>query len=384
MPDVQGRIGELRRDAEAAIGAASDVTELEELRVRYLGRKAELTGILRGIGVLPAEQRGPVGVAGNDAREALEELLVGRRAELEAAELADGLTADAVDVTLPGTPAVPVGSRSLLIRTQREIEDVFVGLGYRVMEGPEVELDYYNFTALNHPPGHPARMAQDTFYVDPASLDPGLRIEPAPALPGAEVRGPALAPGPEDVVLRTHTSPMQVRAMEEQEPPIFIVVPGRCYRSDPFDATHSPVFHQVEGLAVAEDITLADLKGTLDEFARALFGPGRGVRFRPGFFPFTEPSVEVDVSCFRCGGSGELSDGSRDSICKGTGWIEILGSGMVDPNVFGFVRANGYDPERVQGFAFGMGIERIAMLKHGVPDLRKFFENDVRVLEQFR
>jgi phenylalanyl-tRNA synthetase alpha chain len=384
MPDVQGRIGELRRDAEAAIGAASDVAELEELRVRYLGRKAELTGILRGIALLPAEQRGPVGAAGNEAREALEELLASRRAELEAAELADGLAADAVDVTLPGTPAVPVGSRSLLIRTQREIEDVFVGLGYRVMEGPEVELDYYNFTALNHPPGHPARMAQDTFYVDPGSLDPELRIEPSPALPGAEVQGPALAPGPEDVVLRTHTSPMQVRAMEEQEPPIFIVVPGRCYRSDPFDATHSPVFHQVEGLAVAEGITLADLKGTLDEFARALFGPARSTRFRPGFFPFTEPSVEVDVSCFRCGGSGELSDGSRDSICKGTGWIEILGSGMVDPNVFGFVMANGYDPERIQGFAFGMGIERIAMLKYGVPDLRKFFENDVRVLEQFR
>ena len=384
MPDVQGRIGELRRDAEAAIGAASDVAELEELRVRYLGRKAELTGILRGIALLPAEQRGPVGAAGNEAREALEELLARRRAELEAAELADGLAADAVDVTLPGTPAVPVGSRSLLIRTQREIEDVFVGLGYRVMEGPEVELDYYNFTALNHPPGHPARMAQDTFYVDPGSLDPDLRIEPSPTLPGAEVQGPALAPGPEDVVLRTHTSPMQVRAMEAQEPPIFIVVPGRCYRSDPFDATHSPVFHQVEGLAVAEGITLADLKGTLDEFARALFGPERSTRFRPGFFPFTEPSVEVDVSCFRCGGSGELSDGSRDSICKGTGWIEILGSGMVDPNVFGFVRANGYDPERIQGFAFGMGIERIAMLKHGVPDLRKFFENDARVLEQFR
>ena len=384
MPDVQGRIRELRGDAEAAIGAASDAAELEELRVRYLGRKAELTGILRGIALLPAEQRGPVGAAGNEAREALEELLAKRRAELEAAELADGLAADAVDVTLPGTPAVPIGSRSLLIRTQREIEDVFVGLGYRVMEGPEVELDYYNFTALNHPPGHPARMAQDTFYVDPGSLDPDLRIEPSPAVPGAEVRGPALAPGPEDVVLRTHTSPMQVRAMEEQEPPIFIVVPGRCYRSDPFDATHSPVFHQVEGLAVAEGITLADLKGTLDEFARALFGPERSTRFRPGFFPFTEPSVEVDVSCFRCGGSGELSDGSRDSVCKGTGWIEILGSGMVDPNVFGFVRANGYDPDRIQGFAFGMGIERIAMLKHGVPDLRKFFENDVRVLEQFR
>jgi phenylalanyl-tRNA synthetase alpha chain len=384
MPDVQGRIGELRRDAEAAIGAASDVAELEELRVRYLGRKAELTGILRGIALLPAEERGPVGAAGNEAREALEELLAAKRAELEAAELEQGLAADAVDVTLPGTPAVPIGSRSLLIRTLREIEDVFVGLGYRVMEGPEVELDYYNFTALNHPPGHPARMAQDTFYVDPGSLDPDLRIEPSPTLPGAEVRGPALAPGPEDVVLRTHTSPMQVRAMEEQEPPIFIVVPGRCYRSDPFDATHSPIFHQVEGLAVAEGITLADLKGTLDEFARALFGPQRSTRFRPGFFPFTEPSVEVDVSCFRCGGSGELSDGSRDSICKGTGWIEILGSGMVDPNVFSFVWEWGYDPELIQGFAFGMGIERIAMLKHGVPDLRKFFENDVRVLEQFR
>jgi phenylalanyl-tRNA synthetase alpha chain len=176
---------------------------------------------------------------------------------------------------------------------------------------------------------------------------------------------------------------MQVRAMETQGPPIFIVVPGRCYRSDPFDATHSPVFHQVEGLAVGEGITLADLKGTLDEFARAIFGPERETRLRPGFFPFTEPSVEVDVSCFRCGGSGQLPEG-RCSICKGTGWIEILGSGMVDPNVFGFVAQNGYDPDRVQGFAFGMGIERIAMLKHGVPDLRKFFENDVRVLEQFR
>ena len=383
MPDVQGRIAELHRDAEATIGAASDVAELEELRVRHLGRKAELTGILRGIAGLPASQRGAVGAAGNHARQALEELLASRRAELEAAELADSLAADAIDVTLPGTPAVPVGSRNLLIRTLREIEDVFVGLGYRVMEGPEVELDYYNFTALNHPPGHPARLAQDTFYVDPGSLDAGLRIEPWPTSPGAEAAGAALPPGPEDVVLRTHTSPMQVRAMEEQQPPIFIIVPGRCYRSDPFDATHSPVFHQVEGLAVAEGITLADLKGTLDELARALFGPERSTRFRPGFFPFTEPSVEVDVSCFRCGGSGELADGTRDSICKGTGWIEILGSGMVDPNVFGFVEANGYDPERIQGFAFGMGIERIAMLKHGVPDLRKFFENDVRVLEQF-
>jgi phenylalanyl-tRNA synthetase alpha chain len=383
VPDVRAEIDALRAEAEAAIAVASQPAGLEELRVRYLGRKADLTRILRGIGELPAEERGPVGQAANEARRALEAVLERRRDELEAGELERGLAAEAVDVTLPGSPTVPVGSRNLLIRTVREIEDVFCGLGYRVMEGPEVELDYYNFMALNHPPGHPARMAQDTFYVDPATLDPELRLEPPPSASGEPVEGDPLPPGPEDVVLRTHTSPMQVRSMEAQPPPILIIVPGRCYRSDPFDATHSPTFHQVEGLAVSESITLADLKGTLDEFARAVFGPERSTRFRPGFFPFTEPSVEVDVSCFRCGGSGTLPDGSRDSICKGTGWIEILGSGMVDPNVFEFVKANGYDPDRVQGFAFGMGIERIAMLKHGVPDLRKFFENDVRVLEQF-
>jgi phenylalanyl-tRNA synthetase alpha chain len=386
---VLERISELRRQAEDEISSAADLDALEELRVRHLGRKAELTTILRAIGDLPAEQRGPAGAAGNEARNALEALLASRRDELEASALDERLAGEAIDVTLPGSPALRAGSRNLIARTMREIEDVFVGLGYRVMEGPEVELDYYNFTALNHPPGHPARMAQDTFYVDPESLSPDLRIKRAPIHPGAEASEVELPPGPEDVVLRTHTSPMQVRAMESQKPPIFIVVPGRCYRSDPFDATHSPMFHQVEGLAVAErgpgepGITLADLKGTLDEFARAIFGPEREVRFRPGYFPFTEPSVEVDVSCFACGGSGSLPDGARDPLCKGTGWIEILGSGMVDPNVFGFVAAHGYDPDRVQGFAFGMGIERIAMLKHGVPDLRKFFENDVRVLEQF-
>jgi phenylalanyl-tRNA synthetase alpha chain len=365
------RIEEIRGEAEAAIEAAAGTAELEELRVRYLGRKAELTGILRGIADLPADERGAVGAAANAAQAALEAELEARRDQLEAAELESSIATGAIDVTLPGAPPAPAAAQSLLVRTQREIEDVFVGLGYRVLEGPEVELDYYNFTALNHPPGHPARMAQDTFYVDPATLAPDLSID-------------GQAPGPEDVVLRTHTSPMQVRAMETQGPPIMIVVPGRCYRSDPFDATHSPVFHQVEGLAVGEDITLADLKGTLDAFARAIFGPERETRFRPGFFPFTEPSTEVDVSCFRCGGSGVLPDGSRDPLCKGVGWIEILGSGMVDPNVYGFVAENGYDPERVQGFAFGMGIERIAMLKHAIPDLRKFFENDIRVVEQFR
>ena len=371
MADAVARIESLRVEAEAAIAAAESAAALEELRVRHLGRKAELTSILRGIAELAPQERGAVGKAGNEARQAIEALLAERRERLEAAELERSIGGEGIDVTLPGAPAAPVGARNLLVRTQREIEDVFVGLGYRVMEGPEVELDYYNFTALNHPPGHPARMAQDTFYVDPSSLDAGLRVE-------------GLPPGPEDVVLRTHTSPMQVRAMESGQPPIFIVVPGRCYRSDPFDATHSPVFHQVEGLAVGEGITLADLKGTLDELARAIFGPQRETRFRPGFFPFTEPSVEVDVSCFRCGGSGKLADGSRDPLCKGIGWIEILGAGMVDPNVFGFVREHGYDPERVQGFAFGMGIERIALLKHGVPDLRRFYENDVRVLGQFR
>jgi len=366
------RIAKIRAEAEEAIASAAEAGALEGLRVSYLGRKAELTTILRGIAELPEDERGPVGKAGNEARVALESLIERRATELDDAALEHRLATDAIDVTLPGAPPIAVGSRNLLIRTMREIEDVFVGLGYRVMEGPEVELDYYNFTALNHPPGHPARMAQDTFYVDPTTLDPDLRLDGG------------LPPGPEDVLLRTHTSPMQVRSMETNEPPIFIVVPGRCYRSDPFDATHSPVFHQIEGLAVGSEITLADLKGTLDEFARAIFGPERETRFRPGFFPFTEPSVEVDVSCFKCGGSGELAGGSRDAICKGTGWIEILGAGMVDPNVFGFVRESGYDPEQVQGFAFGMGIERVAMLKHGVPDLRKFFDNDVRVLEQFR
>jgi phenylalanyl-tRNA synthetase alpha chain len=381
---MQERVERLRAEAEAAIASAPDTDALEELRVRYLGRKSELTEILRGIAGLPPERRGPVGSAANEARRALETALSRRRQELEGAELERTLRQDRIDVTLPGSPRRRTGSQSLLARTQREIEDIFVGLGYRVMEGPEVELDYYNFTALNHPPGHPARMSQDTFYVDPKTLSPNLRIPAALGREAEEAVGELPPPGPEDVVLRTHTSPMQVRAMEEQPPPIFIVVPGRCYRSDPFDATHSPVFHQVEGLAVGDDITLADLKGTLDEFARAMFGGDRGTRFRPDFFPFTEPSVQVDVSCFVCVGTGTLPDGSRDPLCKGVGWIEILGAGMVDPNVFGFVEHNGYDPARVQGFAFGMGIERIAMLKYGVPDLRTFYENDIRVLEQFR
>jgi phenylalanyl-tRNA synthetase alpha chain len=365
------RIEALQREAEAAIADVAGSDELEELRVRYLGRRSELNSILRAIGELPASERGSVGSAANRAREALEDAIAARRSELEAGELERSLEADVLDVTLPGSPPAASGHLHLLTRTRREIEDVFVGLGYRVMEGPEVEHDYYNFTALNHPPGHPARMSQDSFYVDPGTLPDGVLNEHR------------LPPGPRDVLFRTHTSPMQVRAMEAQAPPIFIVVPGAAYRRDTIDATHSPMFHQVEGLAVADGISLADLAGTLQEAARALFGPDRETRLKPDFFPFTEPSVQVDVSCMACGGSGELEGGERDPLCKGTGWIEILGAGMVDPNVFGFVERHGYDPRTVQGFAFGMGIERIAMLKHGVPDLRMYYDNDVRFLEQF-
>jgi len=370
------RIEQIREQGRAAIAAAGNAAEVEAARVRFLGRKAELTTILRGIGELAPELRGPVGKAGNEVRRELEGLVAEARGRYERAELDSRLATESIDVTLPGTPPVRLGHLHPLTRTRRQIEDIFAGLGYRVTEGPEIEHDYYNFTALNYPPGHPARMLQDTFYVDPATLGSD------PTLVGSDGEPLVAAPGPRDVLLRTHTSPMQIRGMEDREPPIFIVVPGRVYRRDS-DATHTPMFHQVEGLAVGEGITLADLHGTLLTFARAVFGADREVRIRPHFFPFTEPSVEVDVSCFRCGGNGRF-EGGRCNLCKGTGWLEILGAGMVDPNVFGFVRDRGYDPERVQGFAFGMGIERIAMLKHGVPDLRMFFDNDTRMLEQFR
>jgi phenylalanyl-tRNA synthetase alpha chain len=352
MPDAAGRLDQLRQEAEAAVRSAASTAELDELRVRYLGRRSELTGVLRGIGELPPEERGPVGQAANSARSAIESELEERTAALGATELDDRLARDRIDVTLPGDPPPDAGRLHLITRTRREIEDIFLGLGFAVVEGPEIEFDYYNFTALNFLPDHPARAMQDTFYVT------------------------------DDVLLRTHTSPLQVRLMEAQEPPVYAIMPGRVYRRDS-DATHTPMFHQVEGLAVDEDITLGDLQGVLLEFARAIFGQEREIRLRSSYFPFTEPSVEADVSCFQCGGSGALPDGSRDPLCKGSGWIEILGAGMVDPNVYGYVADNGYDPERVQGFAFGMGIERIAMLRHGVPDLRMFFDNDLRFLEQF-
>jgi phenylalanyl-tRNA synthetase alpha chain len=314
---------------------------------------------LRNVAELAPEDRAATGRAANEARRALEQAIENKAGELAAQELDQRLRKDKVDVTLPADPLPAIGRLHLMTKTRREIEDVFIGLGFNVAEGPEVETVYYNFDALNHAPTHPARLTSDTFYIKPLHdiFDP------------------------ETLLLRVHTSPVQIRAMEQQPPPIYIVMPGRVYRPDS-DATHTPQFHQIEGLAVDTDITLGDLKGTLLAFARAIFGPDREIRLRPHFFPFTEPSVEVDVSCFNCNG-GYMSDGSRCPLCKGTAWIEILGSGMVDPNVLEHVRDHGYDPEEVQGFAFGMGIERIAMLKHGVPDLRILYDNDVRFLEQF-
>ncbi|HEX2015172.1 MAG TPA: phenylalanine--tRNA ligase subunit alpha [Solirubrobacteraceae bacterium] len=345
------RIEQLHREAEDAISQAPSSADLDRLRIAYLGRKAELPNLLREVSQLAPEDRAAVGQAANRARQALEALIEARAHELGAQELERQLVEDRVDVTLPGRPAHPVGRLHLLSATRRQIEDVFVGLGYSVAEGPEIELVELNFDALNHDRTHPARARSDTFYVA------------------------------DDVVLRTHTSPGQIRAMTAAPPPLFVILPGRVYRRDS-DSTHTPQFHQIEGLAVDEDITLADLKGTLEAVARAIFGDEREVLLRPHFFPFTEPSVEVDVSCFACRG-GWRKDGSRCPVCKATGWLEILGAGMVDPNVFAAVADPAYDPERIQGFAFGMGVERIAMLKHGVPDLRLLFDNDLRFLRQF-
>jgi phenylalanyl-tRNA synthetase alpha chain len=345
------RIQALLGAGREAVGAAESSAALEQVRIEYLGRKAELPNILRGVAELAPEERGAVGRAANEARKALEAEIDAKAAMLATAELEARLAADRIDVTLGADPLPAVGHLHLLTQTRREIEDVFLGLGFSIEEGPEIETVYYNFDALNHDPTHPARLASDTFYIS------------------------------DDVLLRTHTSPVQVRSMLAQPPPIYIIVPGRVYRRDS-DVTHTPQFHQIEGLAVDEDITLADLKGTLLAFSRAIFGPEREIRLRPHFFPFTEPSVEVDVSCFNCS-AGVLADGQRCPLCKGTSWIEILGAGMVDPNVLGYVASNGYDPERYQGFAFGIGIERIAFLKHGVSDLRLIYDNDIRFLEQF-
>lgn len=348
---------ELRTIEHQALEAASradTLDALEAVRIAYLGKKGSLTAVLRGLGALSPEERPEVGRVSNEVRVRLEEALGTKHAELAQAASATRIAAEAVDVTLPGRER-PIGHQHVLHRIVEEITDIFSGLGYRVAEGPEVELDYYNFTALNHPPDHPARALQDTFYVKDLSGDR------------------AVVEGESDVLLRTHTSPSQVHVMETQKPPIYVISPGKVYRRDVADPSHLPQFTQVEGLVVDEGITFGDLKGTLEHFVHLMFGPERRVRLRPHFFPFTEPSAEVDISCGICGGTGCRS-------CGGEGWLEILGCGMVDPNVFGYV---GIDPERYTGFAFGMGAERIAALKYGVPDLRLFVEGDTRFLHQF-
>ena len=328
-------------EARAAIGRATTSTDLEQIRVRYLGRQGALTSLLRSLGTLPAAERPLVGAAANEAKRELETALEQRLAATIEQERRARREGARVDLTLPGRRP-PLGSVHPLTRVHDEIVEIFVGLGFSVAEGPEIESDYFNFEALNLPRDHPARDMQDTFYLT------------------------------EDRLLRTHTSPVQIRTMQAQKPPVRIICPGKVYRRDA-DITHSPQFTQFEGLAVDRNISMADLKGTLELFAREMFGPRSKIRFRPSFFPFTEPSAEVDVLCFLCGG-----DGCR--VCKQSGWLEILGSGMVHPQV---LRNVGYDPEEVTGWAFGMGVERIAMLKYGVDDIRLFFENDLRFLKQF-
>ena len=321
---------------------ASPEANLEELRIKYLGKKGELTTILRGMGALTPEERPIVGQLANEVRAEIEGAIKERSTELAAKELENKLVAEKVDVTVPGK-APAMGHIHPLTATQRELENIFIGMGFSIIEGPEVEYDYYNFEALNIPKDHPARDTQDTFYIT------------------------------DNILLRSQTSPVQVRAMEKQQPPIRVVSPGRVYRSDAVDATHSPLFHQFEGLVVDKGITMGDLKGALETFAKALFGEQTKLRFRPHHFPFTEPSAEVDVSCFVCGGKG-------CRLCKGEGWIEILGAGMVHP----FVLSNcGIDPEVYSGFAFGVGIERVAMARYGIDDMRHLYENDMRFLEQF-
>ena len=359
-------------EASSAAGSAAEADAIERVRVQFMGRKSRLTEILRSIATLPVAERPVVGRLGNVVRVELERLIAEREAELHGASLAAALVAERIDITLPGAP-LPLGHRHLISRTVREVEDIFLGLGYTVAEGPEIELDYYNFTALNTPPDHPARSLHDTFFIDEATVwtaGASPAVDAPPAV-DASAGAPAESQDLGSLLLRTHTSPVQVRTMESQEPPVYVICPGKAYRRD-LDATHTPMFTQIECLAVDRGITLADLKGTLHQFAREFFGADRQIRLRPHYFPFTEPSVEVDVSCLLCGGAGCRS-------CKYSGWLEILGAGMVDPNLYGFVD---YDPGELQGFAFGIGVERMAMLKHNVPDLRAFFD-DLRFVEQF-
>ena len=351
---ITDELAQLRESTLAAIGAAETSALLDEVRVGVMGKSGTLTAYLRNMGNIAKEERAAVGKTVNEVRNIVEAALEARKKELAALELAASIDAAAVDVTLPGR-AQQIGTRHLINRVTDEICEVFLGLGYTVAEGPEVETDWYNFTALNAPADHPSRSMQDTFYVLDRSGDE------------AAVRGES------DVLLRTQTSGVQVHCMEDQELPIYVVAPGKVYRRDVADPSHLPQFTQIEGLVIDKGITFGDLKGTLDYFCKAVFGPDRKTRFRAHYFPFTEPSAEVDVSCGVCGGEG-------CRFCKGTGWLEILGCGMVDPNV---LEMSGIDPEVYSGFAFGVGVERVACLKYNVPDLRLLLQGDMRFLRQF-
>ena len=333
----------LEKIQKSALEEIAAGVSTEDIRIKYLGKKGELTKVLRGMGALSAEERPVIGQLANEVRAHIEALIDSKKSELAKAELEKRLAEEKIDVTLPGK-SINLGNRHPLEIVIEEINEIFIGMGFEIVEGPEVEKDYYNFEALNIPKDHPARDTQDTFYIT------------------------------ENILLRTQTSPVQVRVMEKRKPPIRILSPGRVYRSDALDATHSPLFHQIEGLVVDKGITFADLKGTLETFVKRLYGEDSVVRFRPHHFPFTEPSAEVDVQCFSCHGKG-------CRLCKNEGWIEILGCGMVHPKV---LENCGIDPEEYSGFALGLGIERVAMRRYGVDDIRLFFENDVRFLKQFK
>ena len=346
---MREELARLREAALAEIASCRAEAELEAVRIRYLGRKGSLTQVVRGLATVPPAERPALGALVNQAKEAVEAAVAAAGERLAAERLARSLAHERIDVTLPGRRR-PRGHAHPLRLIEDEIVDLFVGMGFRVAEGPEIEDDYHNFAALNFEPDHPARDAQDTLFVASGA----------------------------DVLLRTHTSPVQIRVMRAAQPPLRVVVPGTVYRRDDLDPTHSPMFQQVEGFMVDERVSFADLKGVLVHFLRRLFGPETGVRFRPSFFPFTEPSAEVDIACFRCAPAGAADPACR--ICRGRRWLEVLGAGMIHPNV---LRAVGYDPEQVQGFAFGLGIDRIAILRYGIEDLRLFYENDLRFLAQF-
>ena len=340
---------QLKQDTLARLEATADLEALDAVEADAVGRESPIAAARRGLGRMEAEQRRDAGRMINEIAKEIEAAVALRREELASEARAAAIAAEGIDVTIDYV-SVPSGRIHLVQQVIDEVCDIFIGLGYHIAEGPEAETAWYNFDALNTPPNHPARLESDTMYVDYGR--------------------------PEDeMLLRTHTSPVQARYMEQNEPPVYIVAPGKTYRNDTVDATHLPVFYQIEGLAVDEAITFSDLKGTLAEFARQFFGPTTRIRLRPHFFPFTEPSAELDVSCFNCDG-GE----SSCRVCKGVGWLEMLGCGMVDPRVF---EAVGYDPAAVTGFAFGMGVERLAMVRHGIDSIRHFIDNDVRFLEQF-